>query len=841
MTFSLLMAWRDFRARPSRFLLYVGAIAIGVGSLTAIESFRRQLNDAITGQGRNLLGADLLLRSIRPFTSEQMAIVDAWPGRKSRSIRYRTLMLHPESERTRLVEVEAVEPEFPYYGEIATDPEPARRDFHEKGEALLDQTLMMQMGLSVGDEIRLGGQAFRVGGELLQSPGEVPARSLMAPKVNIPYRLVDDQRLTSPSIMARFEWYLAAAVDAGDESLVKRVQQAARRVRLDVETVASRREQLLGSTDRISRYLGLMGFTSLMIGCLGVAGAVHFFISSKRQSVAQLRCIGASLYQAAGMFVVQLVLLALTGSTLGVAVGLMVGRYLPSLLALFIPVPVDVGVRLDAAASAWMIGVLFTVLAGVFPLTRLRRISPLVSLRIDESAQKFRFDLAGGIAVAALLAALFVFAVHQLGSAKLASMYLGGVAVVLGVLMLTGMLLRKGCRLLVRPGWSYPVRLAVSGLYRPQNQTGLLMISLGLGIFLLNTVDVMEHHLLKDVEATQRDRPNLAMIDIQVDQRDALLDVLAGYHPASVFTEPMITMRLAAINGTPVENIVNDPGRSRPGWALRREYRTTYRSEQKPDIETVIAGNWIDGEIAPTNVIPISLEKGIAEALQVWVGDSLRYDIHGEMVETRIANIREVNWKSMQPNFFVIFPRGVIEDAPQTILVFCQMDDIRDRALFQRDMAMQFPNVTAIDVSLMMDTVSSIMAKLAAAVRAMAWFTLLAGFLVLLAILRAGRIQRLKEGVLLRTIGSSRSVIARYQAMEFAILTFGAILSGLLLSWLGAGLVIHFVFKLSYQPDWTSAWLYPAILMTMTMLLGWINGIAATRLSPADAWRSLSI
>lgn len=841
MMFALRMAWRDFRARPSRFMLYVVAIAIGVGSLSAIDSFRLRLARAIEDQGRNLLGADIALKSRRPFTAEQQALVDSFDGAKARLISYRTMLLEPAGGMTRLVEVQAFDDAFPFYGDLATEPPGAGTGFKRDGTILVDDVLMLQMALTPGSEVELGGQTLRVAGSLRQTPGEVPARSLIAPRVFVPLRMVDAERFERPGMLARFEWYLAGA-SLRDASAVAAMEKRAREAGMSVDTVSERREELLGGTDRISRYLGLMGFTALVIGCLGVAGALQFFVQAKRQTVAQLRCIGASLFHAGGLFAVQLALLAGAGATLGVVAGMMLGPWIPRLLSPFIPVPVESGLDHAAILPAWTVGFLFTVLAGMFPITRLRKISPMLSLRLDDQHGDRRLDWAGLTTLTLLGLSLWMFASRQLDSPRLAAMYLGGLGGVVALLALTGLALRWMCRRWIQPRWSYPTRLAVSALYRPQNQTALLVITLGLGMFMINTVDVLEHHVIEDVEVLERDRPNIAMIDIQPDQREELIDMLNRYAPASSYLEPMITMRLAAINGVDVRELERQPGHRREDWALKREFRATYREDIKPEIEKVIAGSWVRTVDDPAmRPLPVSLEEGIAEALQVGLGDRLQFDIHGEMFETAVVNLREADWKSMQPNFFVVFPAGVLESAPQSLLLFTQLDDAAQRAQFQSEAARRFPNITSIDISLMMNTVSRMAGQLSAAVRGIAWMTLLAGWLVLMAILRAGRSVRLREAVLLRTIGASASLVIRYQLVELILLALGGMLSGLILSWLASGLIVHFGMKLDYAPEWRSAIVYVVALLVVVVAFGWRHGRVAMRGRPAEAWRLLSL
>jgi putative ABC transport system permease protein len=843
MRFALRLAWRDFRAKPSRFLLYILAIAVGVAALTAIEAFRRGLTEAIEGQGRELLGADLSLRSRRAFTDEQEKVIATWPHRVVRSVSFRTLMTGGPDGNARLVEAVAIEENFPFYGGFSTEPPEAGRGFQAQPGLLVDEGVMGILGLKPGDTVTLGGEAGTVAGGLNQSPGEIPARAFIAPKVYVPMRLVPAGRLNQPGTMARHEVFLAGPSDAAlPAGVLEGFAARARKAGLEVETVASRRAQLLGGTDRIGRYLGFMGFGALLMACLGVAGAVHYYIEAKRPAVAQLRCIGATLGQAAGVFVVQLAAMALIGSTLGAVLGLVVAQGLPVLLAEFLPLPVGGEARLDAAGSAWLVGAVFTLLAGLFPITRLRWVHPLHSLRGIAPERRGRIDLAGGLALALMGAVVLVVAVRQLGSLPRAMAAVGGMLVVIGLLAVTGLLARRLCRLAVRPGWSYPVRLGISGLYRPQNQTILLVVSFGIGIFLLNTIDVLERHLLRDFEQTAADRPNLAMIDIQVDQREVLRAALDRHAPQEIYEEPMITMRLAAINGVMVEQLDAPGGERRPNWALKREYRTTYRNHQKPAIEKIVAGTWVDRLPVPSPaVIPVSLEEGIAEALRVGVGDRLRFDIHGEFFETEIANLREVDWKSMQPNFFVLFPEGVLEAAPQSLLVFARVGDLDARTALQREIAGALPNVTIIDISMMLEMVSGMMRKLSAAVRVIAVATLAAGWLVLVAVVRAGRHQRMREGVLLRTVGAPRSVVVRAQLAEVAALALAAVGSGLVLSWIAAGILVHRGFELTYRPDPLAAWPYVVAVLAAVLAGAWATGRAATATRPAQAWRVLSM
>jgi len=836
--FAAKMAWRDFKARPSRYVFHVLTVALGTMSLFAVESFRAAISNSINAEGRALLGADVRLQSIRPFTQDQAALVNTWPGEHARLISYRTMIRKPGTHVTRLVEVQAFERHFPFYGRIETEPVAASDAFQAKQGVLLDQVLALQLNVSPGDLITLSGQDLRVCGVITRTPGEIPARSLIAPRIFIPLDLVDQQRMAQPGVMARFEYYLASRGGADAADFVARARAAG----LNAETVKDRQADLLGNTDRLSRYLGLIGFAALAISCLGIMGAVYFFISAKRQAVAQLRCIGCSIWTASAIFFIQLAAIAFAGSFLGILTGLGAASLLPRLFSGFLPVAIDMQLQASPALLSFCAASWFTIISGMLPILSLRDIPPVYSLRNDTRTIRSRAGFIPELLLILMLAGSFLFfSTLLLGTVRMASIYLAGMMLIMAILAGTGWVVRKTCVTMIRRGWNYPARLAISGMYRPQNQTLMLVVCIGLGLFFVNTVDVLERHIVGDLRTLGQNRPNLAMIDIQPDQEEQLTGLLNRYRPASVFSEPMITMRLVSINDESLADLSARRNNRPEEWALKREFRTTYRNAPKPEIESVIAGEWVS-RIAPgQSPVPVSLEEGIADALNVGLGDRILFDIHGVALETRVANLRKADWKSMQPNFFIVFPEGVIDDAPQSILVFCNISNMQQRAEFQARMVEQFPNVTAIDISLMMNAVMHTTRQLSAGIKTIAVVTLLAGLAVMMAIIRSGRMVRLREAILLRTIGSSARTIVIYQVLELVFLALIATASGLVLSILTSWAIVHYGLDFSFDPGLMNPWPFLFVLHVIVIATGLAQAAGALRLAPAEAWRSLSI
>jgi putative ABC transport system permease protein len=319
------------------------------------------------------------------------------------------------------------------------------------------------------------------------------------------------------------------------------------------------------------------------------------------------------------------------------------------------------------------------------------------------------------------------------------------------------------------------------------------MLAIGLGTFLMVTLYSVQSMLLNEVqERTGGGEPNLVLFDVQRDQRQSVGELFRSFNIPIRDEVPIVTMRLAAIKNRPVQEIRDDPKMKISDWALRREYRSTYRT-RLGQAERIINGTW-QGRVEPgTQPIPVSLEKGIAETLRVDIGDSLQFDVQGVSLPTRVASIREVEWERLEPNFFVVFPEGVLESAPQFYAVVARAEAGPASANLQRAIVERFSNVSVIDLNLVLNTLESILSKVSAAIRFVALFTILTGMAVLASAVLSSRSQRVRESILLRTLGARRrqivtSIVAEYLFLAVISCLTGTIL-GIFASW---GLSFYF-------------------------------------------------
>jgi putative ABC transport system permease protein len=348
----------------------------------------------------------------------------------------------------------------------------------------------------------------------------------------------------------------------------------------------------------------------------------------------------------------------------------------------------------------------------------------------------------------------------------------------------------------------------------------LLLLSLGLGTFLMVSLFLVQQTLLAQlVSSDNKNQPNAILFDIQPDQREGVSNLVRSLNLPVLDEAAIVTMRLASLKGRTVESLLADKTKSIPNWTLRREYRSTYNDRLR-DSEKLIAGEWHTQVTNDTVAIPISVEEGIAKELQIGLGDAVTFDVQGVPIEARVASLREVDWRRVQPNFFVVFPLGALDDAPAMHVLVTRVGSAEESAKLQREVVGKFPTVSAIDLTLVLQTLDSILTKISFVVRFMAMFTVLTGLLVLVGALVTGRFQRIQESILLRTLGASRGQIFRVLLVEYLALGLLAALTGVLLATLAAWALSVFVFKASFALPLAPLFVALVAVPALTVLTG---------------------
>lgn len=835
--FILVMAWRDSRASRRRLLLFAMCIVVGIAALVAVGSFGRALERGIEAQARTLLGADLSIGSRVRFGAEHEQFLASLGGEQSREITFSSMILFPGSGGTRLVQVRALEGGFPYYGRIEAEPAGAEAAFRRGDGVLVEETLLLQFGARVGDEVRIGGLTTRVAGSLLKVPGETVAFATIAPRVYLRMADLEVTGLLREGSLARYRVLFRLPESTDVAKLVERNRPRLDALRLAVATVAERKEDLGEAMRNLEGFLNLVGFVALLLGGLGVASAIQVHVKQKVPTVAVLRCLGCPVWVAFSIYLVQGMALGAVGAVLGAAAGVAIQQLLPAVVADFVPFAVEMRVSWVAIAEATGIGFLICVLFALLPLAAVRRVSPLEVLRVAFEGGRGRRDPLRAAVVGLLGLAIVAFALGHtrrwqegLGSAA-------GLFVAFGALAAVAKGAVAATRRLRLAGWPFVVRQGLASVHRPNNRTLLLVVSLGFGTFLLLTLQLTQDTLLRELFAgSDPRRANAILFDIQPDQREAVAGLVREQGLAVLDEAPIVTMRLKTVGGRTVEEVLADTSKKAPGWVLRREFRCTF-TDRLRESEKVVAGEWV-GSVEPgVEPVPVSVEDGIAKELGVGLGDELTWDIQGVPLRTRVASLREVDWRRVQPNFFVLFPRGPLDDAPAFHVLVTRVGSAEESARLQRAVVERFPNVSAIDITLVLRTLDQVLAKVAFVIRFMALFTVATGLVVLVAAILSGRWQRVRESILLRVLGASRRQVLRILLVEYATLGLLASLTGVVLALGAAAALAAFVFRVPFSPEPGPLVAAVAVVTGLTVVTGLLASRGVTTHPPLEILR----
>jgi putative ABC transport system permease protein len=838
MSWILRMAWRDTRGSRGRLSVFVMAMVVGVAALVAINSFGENLRKTVDAEAMTILGADLALETSRPPTEDVRAFVDSLGGEVSERISFSSMAIFSPTGDTRLVTVRALEGEYPYYGAIETRPSDAVDRFQEEPSALVDATVMQEYGLTVGDSVRIGGITYPIIGFLDRTPRESTAFMLASPRIYLGLEHLDLSLLGAGSRVT-FEFYFRFDDGRNVDQFVADNRDRMRELNLRPETVADSRENWDEGLTNVYRFLSLVAFIAVLLGSLGVASAVHVFIRSRIDTVALLRCLGAPARKPLAVYLVQAVAMGFAGAVAGAILGSVVQLALPIVLSDFLPVAVGFGISWWSVAVGISAGLIVTLLFALLPLLDVRSIPPLRALRASVEGTNTRRWPSRVIVFLLLGAAVTGFAILQAPTPAFGIAYAAGVAIVFGMLALLAGTLMFVARKAFSPAWPYVIRQGVANLFRPNNQTLLLSLALGLGTFLILTLVLVQHTLVSQIRIAEApDQPDLVFFDIQQDQIADVQERLADEGLPVIQSVPIITMRLQAINGRTIEELRQDTTRvGRASWALTREYRSSYR-DRLTDSERVVRGSFTSHWDPEDGPAPISFEQDLAEELGVDVGDAVTFSVQGVTVETTVGSIRTVDWRRLSTNFFVVFPEGVINDAPRFYVVLTRAESDERSAAAQRAVVNAHPNVSAVDLKVVLSTFDAIFGRIATVLNFMGFFSILAGLLVLGGAVMVSRSRRTEETVLLKTLGASRSTVVRIMLVEYVALGVLAALTGILLAYGAGWSVSTYVFKTPFATSPESALAALLSVVGLAVLVGFLNSRGIYRRSPLEVLRT---
>ncbi len=833
------MAWRDTRRTRAKLALFGFSVIFGVAALVAVNSLRANLEKEVDRQSRALLGADLEFRSSDPFDEATEVFIDSLEALdEANDIRLSTMAYFTKSDQTRLVSLRALEGGFPWYGELETRPPSLNLDPEQGRVAIIEESLKIQYDLEIGDVIRIGKSEFKVIGEVLRLPGESSFRNSFSPRILVPFAFLEETDLMGFGSRTTFRRRLVFenGVDTELESALKANEGQLRQNGIRYDTAEEEKEDIGNMLNEMTSYLSLVGFVALLLGGVGIAGAVQVYLKEKSASMAILRCLGCSGLRAMMVFCVQIVAVGIAGCVVGAALGVATQAILPQIVKAFLPFDLPFEIVWPSLLEAFLFAWALTLLFALLPLLPTRNLSPLRAIRSSSGLSENRRDWLVWMAAAAIGALTLWFSILQTDDLKEAAGVFGGILVAIIALGGIGIGLRKTLKSLRPKSLPFVWKQGISNLYRPNNRTVSLIVMIGMGAFLIYTLYLCETSILKRGEINdQEDKPNTVFFDVQSDQVDTVKAIVDRRGVELKFHDPMVTMRLTHLRSRPVSQLRRN--RDLEGWALSREYRSTYRSELRAH-EPIVAGEFIpNANLDSDDPIPISVEERIVEALQLQLGDLITWDVQGLPIETVVTSIRKVDWRQMQPNFFVVFPSGILEEAPSNHILAAKAQGVEAITELQGEVVKTFPNISAINLSMVLESLKEIFDKVGFVVRFMASFTILTGLVALIATVLTSRYQRMKESVLLRSLGANTSQVRKIMAVEYFLVGGLGSAAGVLLSLGGAWAMTRFIFKIELYVPWGITFASIVLIGLLTLVTGMLNSIGIAKRPPIEALR----
>ncbi len=807
--FTLRMVWRELRAAWGRLLFFFLCVAIGVGAIAALRSVIQNVRTALVREARVLTAADVVVSTNRPWQPDVRAAIDEAIGKAPVTERVEVVelatMVRPADESrpvARMAELQAVDRGFPLYGQLGL------REGQRYDHALLDDhgvlvrpELLVQLGIAVGDQVRIGNAQFTIRGVIETEPGRRAGMFSLGPRVLISREYLDDTGLLSFGARARFAILLKVA-EPGIDPLVDTVRERFRSQFVSARSYRST-EDRLGEDLRVAEnYLSLIGFVMVVLGGIGVWSVTRVFVGQRIRSIAVMKCLGATSPQILGIYVTQVGVLGLLGSLLGLGLGAVALRFLPG--GLFGLDRLDARLTPGASAQAVAVGVLVSLLFALVPLLEVRRVRPLWLLR-DESARTSlggrlrRIDWVQWGAVVIVGVALAAVASWQAASLR------AGAIVSLGLLAVTALLFGAAALVVraVRPfrrSRVFALRHAVLSLARPGNQTRVILLAVGLGAFFILGVRLVQATLIEQFSLDLRpDAPDMFLLDVQRDQVPDVERVVGGTAGASgLRLIPVLRARVTGVRGrdTQVDGVEGVQGRQ----GLGREFVITYRDRLEAN-ETLLDGQfWAS---TPAGMPEVSIEESLQRNAGLQMGDVVRFDVLGRVIEARVTSVRNVDWNDVRSGgFMFVFRPGALEQAPHGFMGVLRGPDTPEaRARLQRDLVEVHPNVSAVDVREVVKAAQGILGNVTLAVSAVGGLALFSGVLIVVGSVAMTRFQRLYESAILKTLGATPRTITAMVAFEY--LGLGALgglvgaLGALALSWA----VARYLFDMPWQPS----------------------------------------
>ena len=842
---ALRLALRDFRGGFSGFFIFLACLALGVAAITGVGAIAHALNDGLAQKGRIILGGDISFGLVqREATAPERQVLSGFG--KLAQVALMRAMARTADGQSALVEIKAVDRSYPTQGAVELDPpKPLAEVLALRDGAYgvaADPMITARLGLKRGDRFRIGAQTFALRADLTSEPDKLAGGVGFGPRVLMSQAGLRATHLLMPGALVTWLYRVSMPgalppSDAKLASVAASVRAALPNAGFEIRTRKNVSPEFSRGLERFSQFLTLVGLTSLIIGGVGVANAVHVFVERKKPVIATLKALGAT---GSLVFVIMLCEV-MSMAAIGMAIGVVAGSALPFVLdAAFvrlIPFPLAPALYPSEIGTGLLYGTVTALAFCLGPLGRVHDV-PVSALFRDEVAPqttrvRWRYHVMAGAAAAGLAAAVLFFTADRM----LALTYL--VACFGGFVFLRGAagLLMAAAKRAPRPR-RVELRLALANLYRPGALTPSIVLSLGLGLTLLVGLALIDANLRRELDRSQPGvTPSFFFLGIPAAQAEDFRSFLGRYAKSGKMElVPMLRGRITALKGIP---IAKAKVKDKAAWALLGDRGITF-AETVPKGSKIIAGKWWDKAYAGPPLV--SLAADVADGLGLGVCDEISVNVLGRTITARVANLRHVDWRDFGINFVLVFSPHTFVGAPYSDLAtmtFPKNDKSdRDVALV-RAVAKTFPDVVSLRVKDALDAIKDVVNQLALAVRVAASVALVTATLVLGGALAAGQQTRLYDSVILKVLGATRARLVVAFLCEFGLIGLATAGFGVVAGSLAALAVVRFVMKLDFVWFWPQALVAAFGALAAAVLLGLAGTFRILGRKPAQYLRNL--
>ena len=839
------IAWRDLKSAPGKFAFVVLSVAVGVAALVGVRGFSESFKQTLTTEARSLMAGDLSARIFRettPTESKQIAgLLNKIPGAQSTWVTETVSMGSvPPDPVPLLVSLKAVDPaQYPFYGTAELEPNIPLRQALEGDSAVVADEFLIRLNAHVGDTLRLGGRNFKITAVLKQEPDRMSAGAGLGPRVMISNAALDRTGLLAPGSRASHRLLLKLPEKVDQATVRKQIEDA-----LPDAQVMDFKEgnpALSQGLENATAILSLICLVAMVLGAIGVAMAMHAHLEQRMDMLAILKAVGARSADLLRIFLLQTLGLGLAGGVLGVAAGVGVMAALPAVFGKLLPVHTVLGFPWRSVAAGLGTGLLTTLLFCLPPLLDVRAIRPVLVLRrlVEQGPSGLREWIAQWWArrVQLGLSVLVVLALGGIAWALSDSVKVGGwfallFAIALVVLLLLAAVALRTLRFIlnrVRLRLPSSLRHGLANLYRPGNQSAAVLAALGTGVMLILAVYLMQGSLLRDLRETASPKlPNVFLIDVTTDEVAGVKEFFQ--HQPGV-TQPLDLMpvvagRFVSFNGQPVDQMKEQHFPRR----LLENAELTW-SDAAPAGDKITQGKWWTGEDAAE----LAVGEGAAKRLHLGVGSAVELEVGGRARTLKVAALYRADGEHLGARVQFVLPSGQLKGETATWYGGAHIDS-RQIAAMERSLFASYPTVTVINIADVLDRIESVVNQITFVVRFLAGFSILAGLMILASSIASARFRRMREAVVLKTLGATRMRIVRTFSVEFSVLGLLAGSVGVVFANLLTRVLLHRL-EVSYHIDWYAALVAlggTAILATAT---GWIASNRILGLRPLEVLR----